>query len=86
MKKMEINHKWISAKKYAEETGLSPEKVTQFIRDGKIEGLQTDKGYWKVKVYKNDAVSREVYEKEHERRIEAENTIQMLRKILQIKE
>lgn len=83
---MEINHKWISAKKYAEETGLSPEKVTQFIRDGKIEGLQTDKGYWKVKVYKNDAVSREVYEKEHERRIEAENTIQMLRKILQIKE
>lgn len=57
-----INHKWMSAKAYAEATGLGVEKVKQFIRDGKIEGLKTEDGYWKVKVYDNDAVSRDVYE------------------------
>lgn len=57
-----INHKWVSARAYAEATGLGVEKVKQFIRNGKIEGEQTEDGYWKVKVYENDAVSREVYE------------------------
>lgn len=57
-----INHKWVSAKAYAEATGLGVEKVKQFIRAGKLEGFQTEDGYWKVKVYDNDAVSREVYE------------------------
>ncbi len=77
-----VNHKWISAKAYAEATGLGPEKVKQFIRTGKLEGLQTEDGYWKVKVYSEDAVSRKIYEKEVERRIEAETTLEMMKKIL----
>lgn len=79
---MEINHKWVSAKKYAEETGLGAEKVKQFIRAGKLEGEQTEDGYWKVKVYKDDAVSKKVFEEEHNKRIEAETTIKLLQNIL----
>lgn len=40
---MEINHKWVSAKKYAEETGLSPEKAVQMVHNGTLEGTQTEK-------------------------------------------
>lgn len=78
-----INHKWVSAKAYAEATGLGVEKVKQFIRTGKLEGLQTEDGYWKVKVYDNDAVSRDVYEKELERRVKAEATIEAMKRILE---
>lgn len=77
-----VNHKWISAKAYAEATGLGAEKVKQFIRDGKLEGLQTEDGYWKVKVYDNDAVSRDVYEKEVERRVKAETKVELMKNIL----
>lgn len=77
-----INHKWVSAKAYAEATGLGVEKVKQFIRAGKIEGEQTEDGYWKVKVYDNDAVSREVYQKEVERRVEAETKLELMKDIL----
>ena len=77
-----INHKWISAKAYAEATGISPEKAIQMIHNGVLEGTQTDKGYWKIKVYDNDAVSREVYQKEVERRVEAETKLELMKNIL----
>lgn len=77
-----INHKWVSAKAYAEATGLGVEKVKQFIRTGKLEGLQTEDGYWKIKVYDNDAVSRDVYQKEVERRVEAETKLELMKNIL----
>lgn len=77
-----VNHKWISAKAYAEATGLGPEIVKQFIREGKLEGEITDDGYYKIKVYNEDAVSRDVYEKEMKRRIEAETALEMMKKIL----
>ena len=82
MEKVQVNHKWLSAKAYAEQTGLGVDKVKQFIRTGKIEGEQTDDGYWKVKVYNDDAVSRVEYEAEHQRRIEAETTLALLKNIL----
>ncbi len=40
---MEINHKWVSAKAYAEATGISSEKAVQMIRNGTLEGTQTEK-------------------------------------------
>lgn len=78
-----INHKWVSAKAYAEATGLGAEKVKQFIRDGKLEGLQTEDGYYKVKVYNNDAVSQEVHQKVVERMVEAETKLEMMKNILE---
>lgn len=77
-----INHKWVSARAYAEATGLGTEKVKQFIRSGKLEGEQTEDGYWKVKVYDNDAVSRDVYEKLKERCLKAETTVELMKKLL----
>lgn len=80
---VEVNHKWVSAKAYAEATGLGVEKVKQFIRAGKLEGLQTEDGYWKVKVYNNDAVSREVYDNLKEKYLKAEATIETMKRILE---
>lgn len=82
MENIQVNHKWISAREYAKQTGLGPEIIKQFIRAGTIEGEQTADGHWKVKVYKDDAVSRDAFEKEHQRRIELETTVTTLQNIL----
>lgn len=82
MQGIEVNHRWVSASEYAKQTGLGVEKVKQFIRTGKIEGERTDDGYWKVKVYKDDAVAKKVFDEEHNKRIEAETTIKLLQNIL----
>ena len=79
---MSINHKWVSATEYARETGLGVEKVKQFIRDKKIEGEQPEDGYWKVKVYNDECVSKEVFEEEHQKRVEAETTLKNIQNIL----
>lgn len=79
---MEVNHKWLSARAYSQQTGLGEQIVKQFIRAGKLEGEQTEDGYWKVKVYKDDAVSRKEYEEVKRERDEAETTLNLLKKIL----
>lgn len=63
-------------------TAYGVEKVKQFIRDGKLEGEQTEEGYWKVKVYKDDCVSKEVFEEERQKRIQAETTLKNIQNIL----
>lgn len=78
-----LNHKWISAKAYSDATGLGVEKVKQFIRSGKLEGQITEDGYYKVKIYNNDSVSREVYEREVERRVKAETMLKSVKNLLQ---
>ena len=82
MPKFQVNHKWLSANEYAKQTGISPEKAVQMIKNGVLEGTQTDKGYWKIKVYKDDAVPRKVFDEEHDKRIEAETTIKLFQNIL----
>lgn len=62
--------------------GLGVEKVKQFIRDGKLEGEQTEEGFWKVKVYNDECVSKEVFEEEHQKRIEAETTLKNIQNML----
>ncbi len=79
---MEVNHKWLSATEYAKQTGLGVEKVKQFIRDKKIEGEQTEEGFWKVKVYNEECVSKEIFEEEHQKRLEAETTIKIIKNML----
>ena len=79
---MAVNHSWMSATEYARQTGLGVEKVKQFIRDGKLEGEQTEEGYWKVKVYNDECVSKEVFEEEHKKRLEAEITLKNIKNIL----
>ena len=83
MQKVQVNHRWISASEYAKQTGLGVEKVKQFIRAGKIEGEKTEDGYWKVKVYKDDAVPKKIFDEEHNKRIEAETLLNAMKKILE---
>lgn len=78
---MEVNHKWMSARAYAKATGLGEEKVKQFIKAGKIEGQMTDDGYYKVKVYKDDAVSRKEYDALNKKYIELETKFKMVEQL-----
>lgn len=68
--------KYISAEEYARQSGMGVEEVKRQCRIGKIECLRTEKGYYKIPVYANNAVSVEEYNK-----LKAENT--KLKTILQ---
>lgn len=68
--------KYISAEEYARQSGMGVEEVKRQCRIGKIECLRTEKGYYKIPVYDNDAVSIEDYN-----RVKDENT--KLKTILQ---
>lgn len=68
--------KYISAEEYARQSGMGVEEVKRQCRIGKIECLRTEKGYYKIPVYANNAVSIEEYNK-----LKAENT--KLKTILQ---
>lgn len=55
--------KYISAEEYARQSGMGVEEVKRQCRIGKIECLRTEKGYYKIPVYANNAVSVEEYNK-----------------------
>lgn len=59
-----IPYFYVSPKEYSEQTGMWIEDVKRLIRQGDLEGeYNKDTGYYKVKVYRNQAVSREEHEK-----------------------
>lgn len=68
--------KYISAEEYARQSGMGVEEVKRQCRIGQIKCLRTEKGYYKIPVYDNDAVSIEDYNK-----VKDENT--KLKTILQ---
>lgn len=59
---MEINHYYISAEAYSKQTGLGVEEVKRLCRIGRMPCERTKKGYYKIKVYKDNCVSREEYD------------------------
>lgn len=59
----EIPFFYVSPKEYSEQTGMWIEDVKRLVREGKLEGEHNkETGYYKVKVYRNEAVSRKEYE------------------------
>lgn len=54
---------YISAEEYARRSSLGVEEVKRQCRIGKIKCLRTEKGYYKIPIYENDAVSIEEYKK-----------------------
>jgi len=60
---LRFNFYYVTANAYAKATRLSYRDVLEFCKTGKLEALQTEGGQWKVKVYKDDIVSREKYNK-----------------------
>ena len=74
--------KYISAEKYAKLSGQSPQKVKDMCKKGLLEYYMTEGGYYKIKVDDNNSVSKDLYEKEKERRIKAETTLELVKSIL----
>lgn len=62
---MEVNHIYMSPKQYHDATGgkLGIEEIKRLCRTGKIPCEMTEGGYYKIKVYKNNCVSLEEYQK-----------------------
>lgn len=61
--------KFISAEEYSRQSGMGVEEVKRQCNLGNIEHFRTEKGYYKIPIYENDAVSIEEYNK-----IKEENT------------
>ena len=74
--------RYISAEEYAKRSGQSPQKVKDMCKKGLLDYYMTEGGYYKIKEDDNNSVSKELYEKEKERRIKAETKLDLLKTIL----
>lgn len=63
MSEEEVPFFYMSPTEYSKQTGMWVEDIKRLIREGKLEGFHNkETGYYKVKVYKNEAVSRAEHE------------------------
>ena len=60
---MEINHYYVSPKEYSRQTGLGIEQVKRLCRIGKIPYELSQGGQYHIKVFKDNCVPYEQYEK-----------------------
>lgn len=72
---------WISLNQFMKKYNVGHDVALQMINNGEIECKKTDGGRYKIKIG-GDTVSRELYEKEKQKRIEAETTLSLLRQVL----
>ena len=72
---------WISLTEYMKRYHIGFKEVKKMIDNNEIEYRQTDGGHYKIKVG-GDTISKELYEKEKERRIQAETTLELVKNIL----
>lgn len=75
------NERWISLNSFMKMRHIGYEAAIELIENNEVEYQKTSGGRYKIKVGGN-AVSRELYEKEKERRIQAETTLEMLKTII----
>lgn len=73
---------WISLTEYMKRFHTGFKEVKRMIKNNELEYKQTDGGHFKIKVG-GDTVSREMYEQEKEKRIKAEEKLNLLKKILE---
>lgn len=74
--------KYVSAEEYSRQSGMGVEEVKRLCRIGEIKCLRTEGGYYKIPVYNDDVVSKELYEEEKQKRIEAETKLNLLKQVL----
>lgn len=72
---------WISLNAYMKKFQVGYREVKRMIKNHEVEYRQTEGGHYKIKIG-GDTVSRELYEVEKAKRIEAETKLNLLRKIL----
>lgn len=80
-----INYIYLSAEQYSKETNLGVEEVKRQCRIGKIPHLRTQGGYYKIKVCKNDCVSREEYERVVQENIELKQILSNINALSNLK-
>ena len=75
-----MEEKWISLNEFMRKKNIGYDVALQMIHNGDIEGKKYG-SRWKIKIG-GDTVSRQLYEEEHRKRIEAETTLKLLQNIL----
>ena len=75
-----MEEKWISLNEFMRRNNVGYNMALRMIDNGDIEGKKIG-GRYKIKVG-GDTVSRQLYEEEHKKRIEAETTLKLLQNIL----
>ena len=72
---------WISLTEYMKRFHLGYKEVKKMIDNNELEYKQSEGGSFRIKVGGN-TVSRELYESEKEKRIQAETKLELLKKVL----
>lgn len=75
-----MEQEWISLNEFKRRNNVGYETVLKMMHEGQIEGKKIG-GRYKIRVG-GDTVPRELYEEEHNKRIEAETTLKLLQNIL----
>ena len=73
--------KYVSAEEYSRQSGIGVEEVKRLCKTNQLKHFMTEGGYYKIAI-DNDSISKEQFEEEKRKRIEAETTLQLLEKIL----
>ena len=73
--------RYVSAEEYSRQSGIGVEEVKRLCRTNQLKHFMTEGGYYKIAV-DDDTVTRETFEKEKQRRIEAETKLELMRSIL----
>lgn len=81
---MEVNHYYISAEAYSKQTGLGVEEVKRLCRIGRIPCERTKKGYYKIKVYKDNCVLKEEYDRVIKENIELKTLLKNINNLTNI--
>lgn len=76
-----MEERWISLNEFMKLYKVGYDVALQMINNKEVECRKTDGGRYKIKVGGN-TVSKELYEKEHERRIQAETKLQSILAII----
>ena len=76
-----MDEEWISLQEFMRRKKIGKDVAFQLLASGKYEYEKTEGGRYKIKVG-GDTISKELYEKEKERRIQAETTLELVKNLL----
>ena len=79
---LEFNFILVTPAEYAKATRASYNETLSFCKTGQLEAYKTDGGQWRIKVYKDDVVSKKEYNKLLEERNYYKGTVESVTKLV----
>ena len=76
-----MDEEWISLQEFMRRKKIGKDVAFQLLASGKYEYEKTEGGRYKIKIG-GDTINKELYEKEKERRIQAETTLELVKNLL----